>query len=137
MGVVCLCRLGSDRRLTSFRAILCLLNLRLAKVQASSRFGDVIIPWNNCQPKARKRDFGGPIERCVPIGLSKSNASSIGDRTTLALFYVTFWCPSRSHWTSMAMLKILPFDIQLSRIDESIRGSICFYGRARDGQSET
>jgi hypothetical protein len=35
------------------------MNLRFAKVKASSRFGKELIPWSNYQPEAGKRDLDG------------------------------------------------------------------------------
>jgi hypothetical protein len=77
------------------------MNPRFAKVKASSGFGDVIIPWNNCRSDAGRRDLDGSTERWVLTGLSKDNGF---------LFHLTFWSPSNSHRTSMAILKSLPFE---------------------------
>jgi hypothetical protein len=51
------------------------MNLRFAKVKASSGFGDGIIPWNNYQPDAEKGDLDESTERCLPTGLSRHNES--------------------------------------------------------------
>jgi hypothetical protein len=63
------------------------MNLRFTKVKASSRFGDMIIPWNNCQPDVGKRDLDGSTEICVLTGLSKDNESEIGDPATAAFYF--------------------------------------------------
>jgi hypothetical protein len=65
------------------------MNLRLAEVKASSPFGDVIIPWNNCRPDAEKRDLDGSTERCVLTGLSKNNESWVGGRATVAFCFTS------------------------------------------------
>jgi hypothetical protein len=60
------------------------MNLRFAKIKASSRFGDMILPWNNYRPEAGKRNLDDSTERCVLTGLSKNNESWAGDRATMA-----------------------------------------------------
>jgi hypothetical protein len=60
------------------------MNRFFAKVKASSRFGKMIIPWNNYRPDPGKRDLDGPTERCGLTRLSKNHESEIGDRATMA-----------------------------------------------------
>jgi hypothetical protein len=47
------------------------MNLPFAKVKATSRFVDMIVPWNNCRPHTGKRDFDGPTEKCGLTRLRK------------------------------------------------------------------
>jgi hypothetical protein len=97
--VVRSCRLESDIILTLFRTVLSLMNLLFAKVKASSPFGDVIIPWNNCRPDAGKRDLDGSTERRVLTGLRKNNEFQIPDRATVASVSPQTWSPTKAHWT--------------------------------------
>jgi hypothetical protein len=47
------------------------MNLRFAKVKASSHFDDVMIPWNSFW--TGKNDVDGCTEGCVLTGSSKNN----------------------------------------------------------------
>jgi hypothetical protein len=78
--LVCSYRLGPGITLTPLRTVLYSMNLRFAKIKACSRFGDVIIPMNNCRPNAGNRNLDGSIEGYVLTGLSKNNESSIEGR---------------------------------------------------------
>jgi hypothetical protein len=53
------------------------MDLRFAKVKASLRFVDVILPGNNFQPDAGKRKKAGSTERYGLTGLSQNIESEI------------------------------------------------------------
>jgi hypothetical protein len=65
------------------------MNLRFAKIKTSSRFGDVIIFWNNCRPDAGKGNLEGSAERCLLTKLTKNSESYIGDRATVAFCFTS------------------------------------------------